>query len=348
MTISKSEFLGLVKAESAARKSTAVLAEKEKLRNEIESGIEKFLANGGEITHLERGFSNFPDGRLPVAKGNYADKKQAELESLERIELVNQRVRELQKRKEEKLKQKEQAKAEAREKSELAKKERMKEQILVLSKFFKNAIYGDLQTLCDLAMVSNKTIYNAKTGSTLIGKERWDAIKDVIANFKHGERNALAASKKLKAPTKGRRAAKKEPSVETLRRSEVMSLAKQAIARGERIFTAPCAKHGYTSYRVYGGVSRCLECKLKLNREYLNPKLDQVQLDRRERAIFNNERMDQALASGTNLFEGLCRVHGYAEFRAHKVESRNKNEFRCLACGRASQTKFNKKRGKSA
>lgn len=53
MTISKSEFLGLVKAESAARKSTAVLAEKEKLRNELESELEKFLANGGQITTLK-------------------------------------------------------------------------------------------------------------------------------------------------------------------------------------------------------------------------------------------------------------------------------------------------------
>ena len=317
--------------------------ESERLNSEVESWLAK-----NQITELPMGFSNFPDGKLPIAKGNHADKKQAELESVERIELINQRVREAQKRKEERWKQKEQAKAEARERSEFAKKERMKEQILILSKFFKNAIYGDLQTLCDLAMVSQKTIYNAKTGSTLIGKERWDAIKDVIANFKHGERNALAAGKKLKAPTKGRKAIKKEPSVETLRRAEVKSLAKQAIARGERIFTAPCAKHGYTSYRVYSGVSRCLECKLKLNREYLNPKLDQVQLDRRERAIFNNERMDQALASGTNLFEGLCLVHGYTEFRAHRVESRNKNEFRCMACGRASQTKFNKKRGKAA
>ncbi|ENU99636.1 hypothetical protein [Acinetobacter variabilis] len=53
MTISKSEFLGLVRAESAARKSTAVLAEKEKLRNEIESELEKFLANGVEIKQLK-------------------------------------------------------------------------------------------------------------------------------------------------------------------------------------------------------------------------------------------------------------------------------------------------------
>lgn len=317
--------------------------ESERLNNEVEAWLAK-----NQITELPMGFSNFPDGKLPIAKGNYADKKQAESESLERIELVNQRVRELQARKEERWKQQEQARAEARVKRELVKKERMKEQILVLSNFFKNAIHGDLNALCNLAMVSHKTIYNAKTGSTLIGKERWDAIKDVIANFKHGERNVLAAEKKLKAPTKGRRAAKKEPSVETLRRSEVMSLAKQAIARGERIFTAPCAKHGYTSYRIYNGVSRCLECKLKLNREYLNPKLDQVQLDRRERAIFNNERMDQALESGTNLFEGLCRVHGYTEFRAHRVVSRNKNEFRCMACSKASQKKFNQKRGVSA
>ncbi|QTD62682.1 hypothetical protein [Acinetobacter towneri] len=317
--------------------------ESERLNNEVEAWLLK-----NQITELPMGFSNFPDGRLPVAKGNYADKKQAELESLERIELVNQRVRELQARKEERWKQKEQARAEAKVQRELAKKERMKEQILVLSNFFKNAIHGDLNALCNLAMVSHKTIYNAKTGSTLIGKERWDAIKDVIANFKHGERNALAAEKKLKAPTRGRRAAPKKPSVETLRRSEVMSLSKQAIARGERIFTAPCAKHGYTSYRIYSGVARCLECKLRLNREYLDPKLDQVQLDRRERAIFNNERMEKALASGTNLFEGLCRVHGYTEFRAHRVASRNKNEFRCMSCSKASQKKFNQKRGVSA
>lgn len=53
MTISKSEFLGLVKAESAARKSTAVLIAKKNLRNEIESQLEKFLANGGEIKQLK-------------------------------------------------------------------------------------------------------------------------------------------------------------------------------------------------------------------------------------------------------------------------------------------------------
>ena len=53
MTISKSEFLGLVKAESAARKSTAVLIEKEILRNELESEVEKFLANGGKIKRLK-------------------------------------------------------------------------------------------------------------------------------------------------------------------------------------------------------------------------------------------------------------------------------------------------------
>ena len=53
MTISKSEFLGLVKAKSAARKSTAVLIEKENLRNELESELEKFLANGVEIKQLK-------------------------------------------------------------------------------------------------------------------------------------------------------------------------------------------------------------------------------------------------------------------------------------------------------
>lgn len=76
--------------------------ESERLNNEVEAWLAK-----NQITELPMGFSNFPDGRLPVAKGNYADKKQAESESLERIELVNQRVRELQARKEERWKQQE-------------------------------------------------------------------------------------------------------------------------------------------------------------------------------------------------------------------------------------------------
>ena len=54
MNINKSEFLGLVRAESAARKSTAVLAEKEKLRNELEVEMEKYLARGGQINQVEQ------------------------------------------------------------------------------------------------------------------------------------------------------------------------------------------------------------------------------------------------------------------------------------------------------
>lgn len=83
--------------------------ESERLNNEVEAWALK-----NQITVLPMGFSNYPDGRLPRAKENHADKELTEAESLERIELINQRVRELQARKEERWKQKEQARAEAR------------------------------------------------------------------------------------------------------------------------------------------------------------------------------------------------------------------------------------------
>ena len=76
MTISKSEFLGLVKAESAARKSTAVLIEKENLRNELESGIEKFLANGGQITTLKGTEIKPLPPRSTAESSNYVSKTQ--------------------------------------------------------------------------------------------------------------------------------------------------------------------------------------------------------------------------------------------------------------------------------
>lgn len=49
MNINKSEFLELVKAESVARKSTALSVEKEKSRAELENDVEAFLKNGGQV-----------------------------------------------------------------------------------------------------------------------------------------------------------------------------------------------------------------------------------------------------------------------------------------------------------
>lgn len=57
MNINKSEFLELVKAESVARKSTAVPVDKEKLRAELENDVEAFLKNGGQVQELPTGYS---------------------------------------------------------------------------------------------------------------------------------------------------------------------------------------------------------------------------------------------------------------------------------------------------
>ncbi len=52
MNINKSEFLELVKAESVARKSTAPVTEKEKLRKQLNRDVKKFLKSGGQVEQL--------------------------------------------------------------------------------------------------------------------------------------------------------------------------------------------------------------------------------------------------------------------------------------------------------
>ncbi len=52
MNINKSEFLEHVKAESVARKSTAVPVKKEKLRKTLTRDLKKFLKSGGQVQQL--------------------------------------------------------------------------------------------------------------------------------------------------------------------------------------------------------------------------------------------------------------------------------------------------------
>lgn len=52
MNINKAEFLELVKAESVARKSTAPVTEKEKLRKQLNRDVKKFLKSGGQVEQL--------------------------------------------------------------------------------------------------------------------------------------------------------------------------------------------------------------------------------------------------------------------------------------------------------
>jgi hypothetical protein len=52
MNINKSEFLEHVKLESAARKSTALVTEKVKLRKQLNRDVEKFIKNGGQVEQL--------------------------------------------------------------------------------------------------------------------------------------------------------------------------------------------------------------------------------------------------------------------------------------------------------
>lgn len=52
MNINKAEFLELVKAESVARKSTAVPTEREKLRKQLNRDVKKFLKSGGQVEQL--------------------------------------------------------------------------------------------------------------------------------------------------------------------------------------------------------------------------------------------------------------------------------------------------------
>ena len=76
MNINKAEFLELVKAESVARKSTAPVTEKEKLRKQLNRDVKKFLKSGGQVQQLPGTEFKPRQQRSTVESDNYASAMQ--------------------------------------------------------------------------------------------------------------------------------------------------------------------------------------------------------------------------------------------------------------------------------
>lgn len=317
----------------------------------LQSEVERFLASGGQIKKLDCGFTNFPDGVLPKSNERQIDPKKMEQEKEKKIAEKNKLVRE-QNRSAQLQKEKQAAKdreqAEKRRK-QIIRENLLKEQIAALSDFSEKAARGDLARLAKMCGVSTKTLQNARIGYSKIADSRWNKIKEVIGSFEFGSRiQDKELAKKIHNEQKRFLYAKKNPpSEETLRRKEVLKRRKEAEERGDKIFTAPCAKHGMTSYRIYENGSRCLECRLKMNKKYLEPKLDGIQKDRKERKDHNTAMMKKALADSKMEFQGLCRKCGHTRFKIFaQVGKKESHGYRCAACAIEAVNRYNQKRRK--
>lgn len=283
---------------------------------QLSDEVEAFLRSGGSVSSLERGYTAYPTGVLPPAKKVHTDVKRAEKEKAEKIKVtskVQQRVNKVQ---------------------------QLEEQKTVLAGFFERACSKDVRKLVEISGVSPKNLRIARSGKSVMHRERWLKLKQHIENF------VFLPPPEPKQPKQPKPKPVKTQGDEFRRRKTVHRLRAKAEAEGKNTFVAECSKHGWTTYKIYNGSSRCYECRLKSNNATLDPEADQVKMNRNQRADYNREQMKLAMEKGEKDFMGLCKNCGYSSFRAHKVSKRDKFEYRCMPCQNASQAKHNRKRSK--
>lgn len=318
-----------------------------RIKDRSDWDISEWLNQGNKPKTLGFGFTHFPDGVVPLDKKQVVKPEEERNAKIERINAevqAKKQAKKLAKKTMMEAKKKKQAEEilKIKQKREIARDAQIKEQVKVLNDFFNRAAWGDIEKLCEVSGISVKTIRNARSGINKMTTGRWNELKVTIASFQLSE----------KKPKQTPKPKTSEESQETLRRSKVIRLSREAIARGEKAFMAPCAKHGMTTYRIYGGAARCLECRLKLNKAWmtskLDPNLEQVQKNRRERKEYNTHQMNEALNKNEKDFKGLCRNCGHAPFRAHFVTGRNKHEYRCMTCQNEAWRRHNMKRQEQA
>lgn len=151
------------------------------------------------------------------------------------------------------------------------------------------------------------------------------------------------------------------------RRAAVTVARNEAIAQGKNEFTAPCAEHGYTVFRLRAAnakgkpTSRCLECSRKtLIESRAKPdskyqikraarekarleKLKAVartaeQVEELERRRELDEARKKAVENGETEFTARCKTHGETQYKI--VENRS----RCILCKKNSSNKYNRNR----
>lgn len=276
-------------------------SEKQKLRDALNSEVEKFLAAKGEIKVLPAGFTHFPDGDLPKAKGVYVDRKQGEKERNEKIERINERVRA---QREQRKKQREAAKLERealkarqKEQSKAEREKRIKEQVEVLSGFFEKAKFGDLGRLSSMTNLAQKAIRNAHSGCNCIGPERWASIKNVLANFEYG----LGRKKNTDRTERlDRQVELIGEFQEKAQFGDTAKLAKALGIRGCRITDAKLKRYAM-SWSDIEKLEAAIVCF-----KYGRDKKERQLTRRGEISLLNKARKKEAEAKGEKKFIGFC------------------------------------------
>lgn len=132
-------------------------------------------------------------------------------------------------------------------------KAQLKEQNSVMIRFDRHAKNGHYAVLARMAGVPRSAITNLKKHA-MLDKKKWEKLKKIIVNFDFSL--AEAQDERLR---------------EQQRRNKVHAAKRQAVLKGERVFIAPCKKHGDSEYRIdVSGHSKCVECRREQQRNYRN------------------------------------------------------------------------------
>ena len=279
--------------------------------------VEQFLARGRKINTLAMGYTVFPDGNIPMRpKPRKSEIKETPSDV---IQDRNKAIRKYSPRP--KI-------ADENAKLQTA------EQVEMLGEFFGKMFRGDKKRFIALTGLTVKTIANAKCGNCKIGVEKWLEIKSIMNDF-------VFSIPKPK-PYKLRNPA------ETERRNQVIKGKEQAILSGKNSFTAPCKHHGMTKFYIYGNQPpRCAECRYGNLKGRINAKKTDEQKARDERAKYNRDKTNEAVAKGLKTFIGLCANCGYTEMKySNTPNTKNGRTYRCVECCKKRNTTYNAKRNK--
>lgn len=282
--------------------------------------VEQFLARGGKINTLAMGYTAFPDGNIPMSP-----KPRKEKITETPKEVIEQKNKTIRKRAPIVKRDKRPALSSAQIEVLVA------EQMKVLGELYENFKHGDKKRFIELCKIAPKTLDNAKSGHGRIGSERWNLMKQIIAEFKFSEPKPKAKYKY-----------KPNESPEAIRRNQVTAARKIAEANGESVFMAPCQHHGMTKYYLHGNQPpRCAECRLQVTKHHRELHKDAEQKDKDQRAKFNKDAVLKAVADGSDTFTGLCARCGYTTMKySPSPNTIIGYTYRCIDCTRKAQTKY--------
>lgn len=145
------------------------------VREQWETDVEKFLATGGKIKTLEQGFTHFRDGIVPVS----TRPQMSAQERKEKDEAIAKKNLEIQQYKQA-LKDQKAAQTKANLKA------RLKEQSDLLRPFFKSVSKADIERIANAVGYQLKHLQNGGRGNVRFSDEKWDLIKKEVNAFLGG------------------------------------------------------------------------------------------------------------------------------------------------------------------